>query len=213
MAVQRDKSETTTKPLRESKRQSEVLQAAAHLFFQKGFSATTVQDVADALGFLKGSLYYYIETKEDLLFQILDQVHDEVDDMLDGVLELPNLGPLDRLEVYVQRQIEYNFQNLERITVYYHDVDRLSDVRRNHILLRRKPHSRFVLGLIRQAQAEGDADTTIDAIILSNCVFATITGTYNWYHGQFPNPSHVASSCAAFVKGAVTRNANSVSPD
>jgi AcrR family transcriptional regulator len=204
MVTQRETSELTSKPLRERKRQNEVLDAAAHLFHENGYSDTTVQDVADALGILKGSLYYYIETKEDLLFQLLDQVHDDVDQLLDGVLALPNLAPLERLGVYVRRQTEYNLRNLERITVYYHDVDRLSEVRRNHILMRRKPHSQFVLGLIRQAQAEGKSDPTLDANILCNSVFATIIWTYNWYRGQPADPELVADQCATFAIGGVT---------
>ena len=43
-------------------RDHEVVEAAVLLFFEKGYAATSIQDVADELGMLKGSLYYYIET-------------------------------------------------------------------------------------------------------------------------------------------------------
>ena len=63
---------TTTAP---SARYLEILDAAADLFFHKGFGATTTQDVADAVGLLKGSLYHHIGSKEDLLVGIIDDVH------------------------------------------------------------------------------------------------------------------------------------------
>ena len=44
---------------------------------RKGYEATSIQDIADAVGILKGSLYYYITSKEDLLFEILQDVHEQ----------------------------------------------------------------------------------------------------------------------------------------
>lgn len=197
-------SETLTKPVRERKRQREVLDAAAQLFHDSGYSSTTVQDVADALGILKGSLYYYIDTKEDLLFQLLDQVHDEVDQMLEEVKAIPDLAPLIRLETYIRRQVEYNLKNMVRVTVYYHDVDRLSNERRQQILQRDKAHNHFVRSLIRQAQSDGQADASLDANVLCNCVYATIIWTYRWYRkGQF-NPEVVSAQCAAYAIGGIT---------
>jgi AcrR family transcriptional regulator len=45
---------------------------------ERGYSAATVQVIADELGILKGSLYHYIDTKEDSLYRLLDEVHTEV---------------------------------------------------------------------------------------------------------------------------------------
>jgi len=52
-------------------RLQEVLKSAANIFFAKGFHATSIEDVARDVGMLKGSLYYYIKSKDDLLFQLL----------------------------------------------------------------------------------------------------------------------------------------------
>ncbi len=52
-------------------RLEEVLQSAANIFFAKGFHATSIEDVARDVGMLKGSLYYYIKSKDDLLFRLL----------------------------------------------------------------------------------------------------------------------------------------------
>src|SRR5690242_13433489 len=45
------------------KRDREVLDTAARVFYERGYSDASVQDVADELGILKGSLYHYIKTK------------------------------------------------------------------------------------------------------------------------------------------------------
>ena len=57
-------------------RWQEVVDAAAKVFAEKGYRAATLRDIAAELGMLKGSLYYYIETKEDLLYELLRRVHE-----------------------------------------------------------------------------------------------------------------------------------------
>ncbi len=65
------KSRRATKQAKPATRLEEVLQSAANIFFAKGFHATSIEDVARDVGMLKGSLYYYIKSKDDLLFQLL----------------------------------------------------------------------------------------------------------------------------------------------
>ncbi len=52
---------------------------------ERGYADASVQDIADELGILKGSLYHYIDTKEDLLFRLLSETHDDVHGILDEV--------------------------------------------------------------------------------------------------------------------------------
>jgi AcrR family transcriptional regulator len=159
-----------------------------------------VQQVADRLEILKGSLYYYIKTKEDLLFRLVEEVHDEVDEVLAGVMEEEGLSPLERLRVYAERQVEYNAHNLVRISIYYHDIDQLSDSRRQQVDRRRRSHEREIVGLIEEAQADGDAATDLDAKVLSNCLFATIIWIYRWYRPRGPvSAAELARTCARFA--------------
>ncbi len=58
------------------RRRQELIDAAAKIFQDKGYEAASIQDVADALGILKGSVYYYIDSKEDLLFAAIQEVHE-----------------------------------------------------------------------------------------------------------------------------------------
>ena len=71
------------------RRRQEILEAAAGVFHEKGYKATSIQDIADAVGILKGSLYYYIRSKEDLLNEILQDVHQHA---------IANISRLDEVE-------------------------------------------------------------------------------------------------------------------
>jgi TetR/AcrR family transcriptional regulator, cholesterol catabolism regulator len=52
------------------RRRVEILEAAAHLFAEQGYHATSIDDLVEATGLQRGGLYHYIEGKQDLLFQI-----------------------------------------------------------------------------------------------------------------------------------------------
>ena len=196
------------------RRDAEVIDVAATIFYERGYATATVQDVADALGMLKGSLYYYIDSKEDLLYRLMIDIHDGVDHVLAEVMEAQDISAADRLELYVRRAIEYNARNLKKISVYYHDIDQLTGPRRKEILTRRRAHDEYVTKLIRQAQADGDVDASLDAKLLSNCVFAIIIWMYRWYKpGRGVSIEELSETSARFVryglKGEPTGRASS----
>jgi AcrR family transcriptional regulator len=182
------------------RRFEEVLDAAARVFARRGYADASVQDVADELGILKGSLYHYIATKEDLLYWLLEGVHADVELILEEVSQADDLSPLGRIELYARRQVLYNLDNLERISIYYSEVEALSEERLATIRSLRRTHEKFITGLIKQAQADGTADPSADPRILANCLFATIIWTYRWYkpNGHISR-SAVARDCARFA--------------
>jgi AcrR family transcriptional regulator len=169
-------------------------------------SSASAPSTASGLGILKGSLYYYIKTKEDLLFRLLEQVHDEVDDLLARIAaETEGQPPLDRLAQYVERQALHTVRNHARLSVYYHDIGHLSAPRLRLLLDRRAPHEAYVTGLIEDAQASGDARSGEEPRLLSNCVFATIIWTYRWYRPGGPiSASAAADVCARYAVAGVS---------
>ncbi|WP_077213442.1 TetR/AcrR family transcriptional regulator [Bacillus dakarensis] len=58
---------------RSSERYMKIIDAAAKIFREKGYKEATLEDIASEVGILKGSLYYYIDKKEDLLFAVVER--------------------------------------------------------------------------------------------------------------------------------------------
>src|SRR5262245_36458189 len=83
-------------------RRAEICRAAAQIFRDRGFDATSVSDIARALGLTKAGLYHYFESKEALLFEImsfgLDRVRDEVVLLVRGIRD-----PEERLRQIIVR--------------------------------------------------------------------------------------------------------------
>lgn len=59
----------TFRQIRYEDKKSQILESAARIFSQKGFEKATMEDVSNELYMTKGSLYHYIKSKEDMLFQ------------------------------------------------------------------------------------------------------------------------------------------------
>jgi AcrR family transcriptional regulator len=188
------------------RRDRELLQAATKVFYERGYADSSVQDVADELGILKGSLYHYIKTKEDLLFRLLDETHGEVDRILHEVQALEGLEPLQRLDLYLHRQLTFHIAALERVAVCYRDVDQLSEARRQSIFARRRLHEQFVVSLLEQAQAVGLVSEDDDPLLLSRSIFATIIWTHQWYRPGRHTADQVADLCTGFALSGIGAN-------
>lgn len=195
------------------RRDQEVLDAAVKVFHERSYAAATVQDVADELGILKGSLYHYIDTKEDLLFRLCEAVHRDVEAILEEVRAIEGLSALERLRTFVRRQVEYNLDHLPEISVYYHDGDRLEGERKAEVVAMRRANTAFVSGLIKEAQEAGDADPSIDARLQANCLFATVIWTYRWYRpGGRDSRQKIADACAAYAIGGLVGDRREPAP-
>jgi len=186
------------------KREQEIIDAAADIFHRQGYSDTSVQNVADAVGILKGSLYYYIDSKDDLLYRVLLEVHDAAHTILEEVAAMDELSPLEKLDAYVRRHVEYNTRNLTKIAVYYHDYKLLAPERRAEIRRQRKLYEDFVLGLVIEAQRQGDVAADLDPAVLSYCLFGALNSVYTWYRpGGKVSADQLADTLARFVLAGV----------
>ena len=68
-----------TSPSNESDRLSEIYQVAAQIICEKGYDATSMDDIADAVGITKAGIYHYIHGKGEMLFQIMSYGMDRLD--------------------------------------------------------------------------------------------------------------------------------------
>ena len=196
------------------KRQREIIDAAAEIFHRKGYSETSVQDVADAVGILKGSLYYYIDSKEDLLFQMLLEVHEDAKSVVTetAALEVP---PLDRLRVYVQRHVEYNAQQPgqdRRLLPRLRACSRRSARRRSSVSA--TIYEDFVKGLIEEAQAERRRSTARSTpSLISNAIFGIANWLYTWYKpAGSASPEYLGKLYAEVIVEGVTRRQHAQAP-
>jgi TetR/AcrR family transcriptional regulator, cholesterol catabolism regulator len=182
MPSQRDRGSGRAAPVarRRRNREQEVLDAAVEVFWRKGYSAASVQEVADAVGVLKGSLYHYISSKEDLLFRIFDASHHDALAIMDAVSALDQ-PPLARLREYIVRFVTYYVSNIERVGLYYREWRSIEGERAALIRDQRRDYDRYVRTLIEEARRAGEIPESTDPKLAAFFVNSAINGISDWY--------------------------------
>lgn len=107
-------------------KQTEIALAAVKLFEQKGYHATSVQDIADEVGLQKGSLYHYIHSKEDLLLQIAHQAITEFNQRLERILEA-DIPAREKLLLAIEKHLTVSISNLQTTTVLLREAFSLGE--------------------------------------------------------------------------------------
>jgi AcrR family transcriptional regulator len=162
------------------RRQREILEAAAEVFHRKGYESTSIQDIADAVGILKGSLYYYIDSKEDLLYAILQDVHEDALRNIERTNAIDG-DALQRIRAFVSLHIEFNAENLVKMGVFFQDFRSLGEERRAVIVEERDQYDQFLRTLIQEGQEQGLVCPDVDPKLAGLAVLGMTNWIYHWY--------------------------------
>jgi AcrR family transcriptional regulator len=165
-------------------RLEEVLNSAANLFYAKGFHGTTIEDVANDVGMLKGSLYYYINSKEDLLYQLLLTVIERGDEYIAKRID-PSGDPLLQLQKGIEAQIDLIIENQVRVGLFFHEFDALPVKRQQKVLAVMSRYNNRFIELVRKAQEQGKLIGGEPWLIV-NGVLGMCNWIYRWYHAEHP---------------------------
>ena len=163
-------------------RLEEVLNSAANLFYTKGFHGTTIEDVARDVGMLKGSLYYYIKSKEDLLYQLLLTVIERGDAYIAARVD-PSGEPVEQLQKAIEAQIDLIIENQVRVGLFFHEFDTLPVKRQQKVLAVMSRYNNRFVDLVRKGQEQG---RLIDGEpwLVVNGLLGMCNWIYRWYHAD-----------------------------
>jgi AcrR family transcriptional regulator len=165
-------------------RKAEVIEAAARLFYAQGYDATSVQDIADDLGMLKGSVYYYMDSKEDLLFEIIEQGHQQLLNLLQGVLELEDMSPRAQLSEFIRRHSLFVAENLVLLRIFFTDFRSLAEDRRATVISERDRYDELVRGILIRGQESGEFHTDFDPKIVAMGILGMTNWLYQWFRAD-----------------------------
>lgn len=168
------------------RRWTDVVDAAALIFHDKGYEATTVQEVADSVGILKGSLYHYIKTKQDLLFAVAEQANAASLNTLEQVRAL-NVDTAAELAAFIRAHLELLLREGIKFRAYLRDVRSLDEKQYAVVAEHRRQYARYVEELIARGQREGVFKSTVDPHLLALGLLGMLNWTNEWYRADGPN--------------------------
>lgn len=177
---------TTAQRKPKADRWRQIVQCATEVFFEKGYEAASLQDIADRVGILKGSIYYYIGSKEDLLGAVIEQVH------VAGIANIDALAAtegnaLERLRRVIIGHIVHVCATLVPTTVFLHELGALSEERREAILGGSHSYQQVFRELIIEGKREGTVREDIDAKLAALSLLGSLNWIYRWFRadGEF----------------------------
>ncbi len=176
-------ADATPKPSK--RRRQEVLDVAARIFQEKGYEATSIQEIAEEVGILKGSLYYYIDTKEDLLFGVIKAAYDAALGIIEE-LEQRDGGALELIEALVQRHATVFADTFVQSSVFFREFRALSADRQKTILEAADVYSSFLVAQLRRGQLSGEIRSEINPRLAAIGIIGMLNSMAFWYRPDGP---------------------------
>lgn len=180
-----------------------ILRAAAEAFRTQGFAATGMRDIARLAELSPANLYYYFDSKVELLYFCQDLA---LDRMLAAVEEAGRSGapPAEKLRAVIEAQIACMLDELDGAAAHV-EVDALSPELRKRIVNKRDRYERAVRKIIEAGLASGDfvagsGSTKDDATLITRAILGALNWTARWYRPQGRLTSaRVADGFAAYL--------------
>src|SRR6266581_9514882 len=159
----------------------DILHTAARLFQQRGYDATSMNDIAVTLKLSKGGLYHHFQSKDEILFNLMDHAMDITQErVINPVRDIAD--PEERLRMLIRLHIEVVLSVREReITVMLHENHPLPPSLRKQINQRKKDYIHFVEGVIADAQKQRGSKGTVSPRAAALALLGMINWIYQWY--------------------------------
>lgn len=184
-------------------RQDQILLAARKLFREKGYHGTSMQDIADAVGLQKGSLYLHITSKEDLLLDIVNRAHQDISEGLEAIYQLP-LSPSEKLKQAIRHHTSFIARNREALWVLLEETRHLSPEKRKAVDTQLKRYTDIFASIIEEGMRIGQF-RPLNLKIAAFSVLGMCNWLYRWYSRSGPlRPEEIADILSDIILVSLT---------
>ena len=162
-----------------------ILEAAARLICEKGYDATSIQDIADATGLTKAGLYHHIRSKESLLLEIQHYGMDVFEEkVLSEVVSIAD--PLERLKVCMEKNVRLVTDGWSKeVTIILHEHATLTGEARSQINARKKRYVRFLETSFAEAMRAGQI-RPVNPKVAAFAFLGMVLWIFKWFRPDGP---------------------------
>lgn len=180
-------------------RREEIVQAAAILFRRKGFDATSMQDIAEAVGMLKGSLYYHFTSKEELLYEVVNRGVDRLLSGAEPIFARQDLGPREKLRQLVRYHMLHLGRGTQSLVIASYEADKLEPAHREAYVAKRDRYESFLRQTIAEGIARGEL-APVDVKLAALAILGMCNWFIQWYRPTGPyTPEYIADYFSSLV--------------
>src|SRR5215210_7940567 len=174
-------------------RKEQIYSTARSLFSERGYHATTVRDIARELNMQGGSLYAHIESKEEVLWELVSRAASQFLEAVEPIVESA-APPTDKLREMVRAHVAVVADNVEDATVFLHEWKFLGELRCDGIADHRDRYEKLYRRVIKEGIEAGEFASG-DPKMAAMMVLSTVNWIPQWYKPSGPlSPQEVADS-------------------
>jgi AcrR family transcriptional regulator len=165
---------------RRSGRHDVILEAASRLFSSQGYHATSMRDIADGVGILKGSLYHHFESKEAILYRIVKEpiarLHRTVAEIAEG------RGPaVEKLERAAAAHVQAFHDHYPHLFVYLRETESVRHRFREADGLAPRHYERLWVAIVADGMKAGELRADLDPTVVVYAMLGMLNWLYKWY--------------------------------
>jgi len=168
---------TLTRP-----REAALHGAATRLFRERGFHATSMQDLAEALGMNRGSLYHYIESKDDLLWTIVSGALERLDARVRPEIE-SDAPAGERLRRAIDAHLAFAAEQGDELALVQIELRSLGDERRREIIRRRDAYEALWRRVVKDGIAAGEL-RSVNVPLATIAILSACNWFTQWYRSD-----------------------------
>lgn len=182
-----------------------ILEAAALIFSEKGFHATSMHDIAEAVHLQKASLYYHFNSKQEILIAILDHALDLINSRLESVLDQA-LSPDERLRQAMVSYMQTIAENKNLSAVLLLELRSLNPELKARHASRREKFEALWRDLIIEGKRDGIFNS-IDPSMTGRAILGVMNWTVTWYRNDGPRTATDIANMFAdlLLRGLMTK--------
>lgn len=173
-------------------RRKQVIAAAVMVFSAQGYRATSMRDLAAAVGLSKPSLYHYVRSKEDLLVELYENV---IAEEIESVrrIETRALPPLEATREIVIERIIYTCENRRLLQIFFEEEAEIPHLLTQTVLRQKREYEDLIISLLERGVEDGSIHLATTPRIAVNTLLGAAHWVYKWYD---PNGSKSAKAIA-----------------
>lgn len=185
---------------KKERKKEEILKSAASVFKQKGYHGTTMEDISEKLLMTKGSLYYYFEKKEDLLYACQDYSLDRLQEALEKVRKSKD-SPEQKLRALIVHHVKLISDELSA-SVMHIEFDALAPALLKKVIEKRDRYERGFRQIVQEGIKEG-VFVPCDPKIVSFAILGAINWMTKWFSskGEFGFEKIANDFADYFIRG------------
>jgi AcrR family transcriptional regulator len=188
-------------------RRGVILASAAELFARRGIGATTVREIADAVGILSGSLYHHFDSKDTIVTEILTGYLRAIQDRYAAVLA-SGKAPAQSLHDLVLTSLQVASEQPHATAIYQNELHYLRERQRfAGVLAGAADIQRTWLLVIEKGVADGSFRSDIAPRVFYRLIRDAVWLSVRWHHpdGEYPTSQLAEDITAVFLDGFSAR--------